>query len=172
MISKISPKVFDFLEARFMELIGIILVFLSIFFLISLASYSPTDPNFLYPEKTDIKNLFGFPGSVISDFILQSIGIIGFLLSLNILIWGIKIIISKDSNNILKKIFFSLVYILSGTATINIYIDHSFWLLDNGNGGFVGRVVSDFIFKYINFLENNYITLSLSLITLVFFLQV
>ena len=107
---------------------------------------------------------------MISDFILQSIGIIGFLLSLNILIWGIKIIISKDSNNILKKIFFSLVYILSGTATINIYKDHSFWLLDNGNGGFVGRVVSDFIFKYINFLENNYITLSLSLITLVFFL--
>ena len=58
-ISKISPKIFGFLEKRLIELAGIILILLSIFSFVSLASYSPTDPNFIYSEKGDIKNIFG-----------------------------------------------------------------------------------------------------------------
>jgi S-DNA-T family DNA segregation ATPase FtsK/SpoIIIE len=168
-ISKISPKIFGFLEKRLIELVGIILILLSIFFFVSLASYSPTDPNFIYSEKGDIKNIFGFPGSVVSDFILQSIGLVGFLFSLSVLIWGINIVLSKNFSSFLQKVFFSIIYILFGTSAMHIYKAHSFWLFNNGNGGFVGKSVSDLIFNNINFLENNYIIIILSSIAVFFF---
>ena len=62
-----------------MELLGFVLVFIGIFLLASIVSYSPSDPNFIYyPENTEIKNIGGFYGSVISDFLLQSLGLISF----------------------------------------------------------------------------------------------
>ena len=52
---------------------------LGILLLIALISYSPSDPNFIFPENTVIKNYLGFQGSYISDLFFQSVGIICFL---------------------------------------------------------------------------------------------
>ena len=32
------------------------------------STYSPNDPNFIFPEETEIKNLLGFHGSYTADF--------------------------------------------------------------------------------------------------------
>ena len=74
MNSLILLKINNFVNNRLIELIGILLVFSSIFLLASIVSYSPSDPNFIYtPENAEIKNIGGFYGSVISDFLLQSL---------------------------------------------------------------------------------------------------
>ena len=39
----------------------------AILLFISLLSYSPEDPNFIFPENAEIKNTLGFRGSFISD---------------------------------------------------------------------------------------------------------
>ncbi|OCW82268.1 hypothetical protein AKH21_02595 [Pelagibacteraceae bacterium GOM-A5] len=72
-------KIADFALRRFTELIGIILVFVSILLFISLISYSPNDPNFIFPESQQIENLLGLKGSLIADMFYQSIGIISLL---------------------------------------------------------------------------------------------
>ena len=42
-------------------------------FFLSLITYSPNDPNFIYnSDSTKIANAGGFYGSVISDFLLRS----------------------------------------------------------------------------------------------------
>ena len=70
----------------------------SIFLLASIISYSPSDPNFIYtPESTEIKNIGGFYGSVLSDFFLQSLGLISIFLVINFFYWGFKIV-SKKKN--------------------------------------------------------------------------
>ena len=80
----ILAKINIFVKKRLIELLGIFLVFIGIFVLISIVSYSPSDPNFIYtPEGVEIKNLGGFYGSVLSDFLLQSLGLISILLALN-----------------------------------------------------------------------------------------
>ena len=108
----------------------------------SIVSYSPSDPNFIYtPENVEIKNFGGFYGSVIADFLLQSIGIISFFIVLNLFYWGLKLVAEKKVSNFISKVFFTLVYIITGTTFINIFNNNSFWLIDNGNGGFVGRIV-------------------------------
>ena len=89
MNSQILTKINYFIKNRLIELLGFALVFVSIFLLASIVSYSPGDPNFIYsPENTEIKNIGGFYGSVISDFLLQSLGLISFFLVLIFFVGG------------------------------------------------------------------------------------
>ena len=79
MNSKILTKINHFAKNRLIEFFGILLAITSIFILLSIFSYSPSDPNFIYtPENVEIKNIAGFYGSVISDFLLQSFGLVSF----------------------------------------------------------------------------------------------
>lgn len=171
MSSQILVKINNFLKNRLIELSGTLLVLISIFLLIVIASYSPGDPNFIYsPEIVEIENLGGFYGSVVSDFLLQSVGLISFLIVINLLFWGFRLITEKKIQNFLPKIFFTLAYIIFGTTFINIFYYDSFWLIDNGNGGFIGRVVKENFYALITLNENLYIFFSLLLLTIIFFI--
>tara|TARA_B100001123_G_scaffold446082_1_gene599383 strand:- start:118 stop:2238 length:2121 start_codon:yes stop_codon:yes gene_type:complete len=171
MNSLILTKINNFIKSRLIELLGISLVFISIFLFASLISYSPSDPNFIYEsEKTIIKNITGFYGSAISDFLLQSLGLISFFVVLNFFYWGIKLIIEKKLSNFIPKIFFTFIYIIFGTLVFNISYNDSFWLIDNGNGGFVGNAIKENIYYFAPFIQNQYVIYILILLTAIFFI--
>ena len=171
MKSQILTKINTFAKKRLIELLGFVLVFISIFLLTSIVSYSPSDPNFIYsPENTEIKNIGGFYGSVISDFLLQSLGLISFFLVFNFFCWGLMIIIKKKISSFVTKIFFTLVYIILGTTVLNTFFNDSFWLIDNGNGGFVGREIKENIYYFTPLIENQYVIYSFVLLTIIFFI--
>ena len=46
----------------------------------------------------------------------------------------------------------------------------SFWLIDNGNGGFVGRTIKENIYYFAPLIENQYVTYVLILLTIIFFI--
>ena len=81
-IKKLGNSVLIFLIKRILEIVGISISLLGVLLFISLFSYSPSDPNFIFPENTDIKNLLGLRGSYISDLFFQSIGLISYLFSI------------------------------------------------------------------------------------------
>jgi len=171
MNSQIITKVNSFVKKRLIELSGILLILIGSFLLISIATYSPSDPNFIYtPENTEIKNFGGFYGSIISDFLLQSIGLISFFLTINFFYWGINLINCKLINNFISKIFFTLVYIIFGTTFISIFYNNSFWLIDNGNGGFVGQIIKENTYIFSNLIENQYAGFSLLFVSILFFI--
>ena len=106
MNSQMLIKINSFVKSRLMEFLGILLVVTGIFLLVSIVSYSPGDPNFIYtPENTNIKNIGGFYGSVISDFLLQSIGLISLLVIVNLFNWGFTLISLKKISNFISQIF-------------------------------------------------------------------
>ena len=150
---------------------GVLLVLISIFFLASIFTYSPNDPNFIYsPADTKIQNLGGFYGSVVSDFFLQAIGLIFVLFTLSLLSWGFALISDKKINNIIAKIFYVIVYIFFGTTFINLTFNESFLLIDNGNGGFIGRLIKENIYNFFPLINNDYLIYIFSAITLIFFI--
>ncbi len=107
MKSQILIKINDFIKNRLIELSGVSLILVSIFLLASIASYSPSDPNFIYtPENAEIKNIGGYYGSVISDLLLQSLGLISIFLVINFFYWGTKLTTRKTISNFITKIFF------------------------------------------------------------------
>ena len=170
MNSQILTQFNSFVKNRLIELFGILLILFSIFLFASIISYSPEDPNFIYTQESiQIKNIGGFYGSVISDFLLQSIGLMSVLITFNIFFWGFKFTLNKKITNFISRIFFTLIYVISGTTYINISFNDSFWLIDNGNSGFIGRIIKENIFSFINLIEYQYLIYCLILLTIVFF---
>ena len=54
-IKKIKFNI-NFTIKRLIEIFGIIIICVGILLFFALISYSPTDPNFIFPENTEIKN--------------------------------------------------------------------------------------------------------------------
>ena len=102
-------KINNFIIRRLAELVGIFLVVVSILLFISLISYSPEDPNFIFPENQKIKNLLGFRGSFIADIFFQSIGLISLLIPFSLLFTGISITVNKKFIVIIENIFFTFL---------------------------------------------------------------
>ena len=171
MNSQILTKINIIIKNRLIELLGITFLIFSFFLFLSIITYSPEDPNFIYDlENTEIKNLGGFYGSIISDFLLQSLGLVSFLLTVNFFYWGIKLITKKKINNFITKIFYILAYITFGSVILNILYNHSFWLFNNGNGGFVGSIITQNIYHFTPLIEHQYVIYIFTLLTIIFFI--
>jgi DNA segregation ATPase FtsK/SpoIIIE, S-DNA-T family len=171
MNSELLNKINNFIKNRLIEFAGVLLMLISIFLLTSIITYSPGDPNFIYtPENTEIKNLGGFYGSVVSDFLLQSLGLISILLVFNFFYWGAKLTNQKKISFIINKVIFVFIYIIFGTTSLNILYNDSFWLIDNGNGGFVGRIIKESIYYITPLVETNYVIYSIIVLTFIFFI--
>ena len=161
----------NFIKKRTFELLGITLIFLSFALAISFFTYSPTDPSFVYGNnKIQLTNFFGIYGSTLSDFLLQSFGVISFLVLITFFSWGLKLVITKQLQNIFIKLLFLILYILFGSSFFYTTFNNSFWLIDNGNSGFVGKLFFNFIYKYFPIIENSYTAYFLIFFTFVFFI--
>ena len=142
-IKKTANLLINFTFKRLAEIFGIVIFFAGLLLLISLLSYSPEDPNFIFPKNTEIKNILGIRGSIISDLFFQSVGLISYLISITLVITGINILIVKKNFLIIENIFFVVIYSIFGTLFLNHYHSNAFTLYINGNGGFVGTYLSD-----------------------------
>ena len=154
-IKKIVNITLLFIAKRLTEIFGFLILSAGIFLFVSLVSYSPEDPNFIFPENKEIKNLLGFRGSYISDIFFQSIGLISYLVSLTLIFTGINIIIRKDFFLIIENIFYSILYSIFGSLFFNHFYNTAFALFINGNGGFIGNYLNENFFKNLLSLNEN-----------------
>ena len=161
----------NFLKNRAIELMGLCLVFAALLLIVSFFSYSPNDTTFLY--KTDaikINNLLGIYGGAVADFLLQSLGLTSFLVLATIISWGINLIIKKEIKKIKLKIFYLFLYILFTCILIYITFNNSFWLIDNGNSGFVGQILYNKIINIFPFIKHDYVIFVLIILSILFFI--
>ncbi len=137
-IKKTANLLLNFTLKRLAEISGIVIFSSGILLFIALFSYSPEDPNFIFPKDTKIKNLLGFQGSFISDLFFQSFGFIAYLISFTYIITGINIFRLKEFFLIIENTFIAILYTVIGTLFLNHFYSDAFTLYINGNGGFVG----------------------------------
>ena len=142
-IKKFGNSLIIFITKRLIEILGIILTILGILLFLALISYSPEDPNFIFPENLEIKNYLGFQGSYTSDLFLQSLGLIAFLIPITFTITGINIFRKKEILLFLENLFFVIIYCIVGSLFFNYFYTDSFDLYINGNGGFIGKYLND-----------------------------
>ena len=171
MNSNFFNNISNFLKKRVIELTGIALIAFALLLTISFTSYSPNDPSFVYAEDNIyIKNYLGIYGSIISDFLLQSFGLMSFLFVATILSWGFSLLLKKELNKLLFKVFFVSLYLILGCTFIFITFNSSFWLVDNGNAGFIGQLIYNFFENYSSLFEIFYVKIALLFLTTVFFI--
>ena len=172
-IKNLVDNTTSFLFKRLSELIGLSILCLSILLLVSLISYSPEDPNFIFPENTEIKNLLGAKGSYASDILYQSIGLISLLIPISFFFISLSIIIDKKILYIIESLFFIILYSITGTLFFTVFHTETYWLSINGNNGFIGNLfIESFLVNLINLnYQISYIVL-IFLISLFFLLSV
>ena len=169
-IKKIANNSLQFIINRLIEIVGVTISLVGILLLVALISYSPSDPNFIFPENTEIQNFLGFQGSYISDLFFQSIGIISYLISITFFITGINIFRNKDLFLIIENIFFSIIYCILGSIFFNFFYYNTFELYINGNGGFVGQYLNQAFVGNILNLEKSISYYLLIILVIIFFL--
>ncbi len=169
-IKNIANSILIFTLNRLIEIFGIIISIIGLGLLISLISYSPSDPNFIFPENTVINNILGFQGSYTSDLFFQSIGLISFLIPITLILTGINIFKKKEMFLIIENTFFIIIYSIIGSLFFNVFYENSYELYINGNGGFIGSYLgSENLKKFLINYENIFFHL-LIFLTIIFFL--
>ena len=170
-IKKITLQASLFIAKRLAEIFGLLILLAGFLLLISLISYSAEDPNFIFTENTEIKNLLGIRGSYVSDLFFQSIGLISYLFSITLVFTGINIILKKDLFLIIENIFYSILYSLIGSLFFSHFYNTTFALFINGNGGFVGSYLNENIFNNLITLNDNISYYFLIILIIVLFSQ-
>ncbi len=169
-IKKIANSLLIFITNRIIEIIGIVISVFGVLLLIALLSYSPSDPNFIFSDNTEIKNLLGFQGSYISDFFFQSLGLISFLIPLTYFLSGIRVIKEKKIFFLIENTFYAIIYSILGALFFSYFYQDAFYLYINGNGGFVGVYLSQIFIKSGTIPYENIFYYIFTLFIIVFFL--
>ena len=136
-------KIIIFIKVKLIELAGVVTIFSGLAYFISLTTYSANSISYVFPSEKNIHNKFFSFFYYLSDFFLQAFGILAFLIFLNLIIWGGYLIIKKKIENFSIKLLFLILSIIFGALFFSINIDQSFWLPDNGFGGFVANFISE-----------------------------
>ena len=160
----LANNAINFCINRIIEIVGIATLITGILLLTSLISFSPDDPNFIFPNHTEIKNILGFRGSFTADIFFQSFGLIALLIPFSLIVSGINITLNKKIFLIIESIFYTILYSLLGSLFFSFFYPVAFKLYINGNGGFIGKYlettflnsiinVNSQVFYYILFLS-------------------
>ena len=164
-------NVASFMKRRLIELFGLILIALCFLFTFTLAFYSPESTTLIYKaEGAQDVNIFYYYSNVTADFFLQSFGLMSFVIGICILSWGINLIINKKIENLLAKSFYLCASLFFGCLFVYSSFNNSFWLIDNGNSGFVGERSYSFFINFFPIIENEYFKISFLILALVFFI--
>jgi len=65
-IKKTANLLINFALKRLAEIFGILISLTGVILFLALITYSPNDPNFIFPDGTKIENLMGFQGCFFS----------------------------------------------------------------------------------------------------------
>jgi S-DNA-T family DNA segregation ATPase FtsK/SpoIIIE len=169
-IKKTANLLLNFAINRLAEIFGILISLAGVLLFLALITYSPNDPNFIFPENTKIENLMGYQGSFVSDLFFQSVGVIAHLIPLTLFFTGINIIRSKEFFLFIENNFFTILYLIFGTLFFSNYYSDTYSLYINGNSGFVGKFLNQSFIGSITYNSAKIFYYILILITSIFFL--
>jgi DNA segregation ATPase FtsK/SpoIIIE, S-DNA-T family len=128
------------------EIIGIILLFVAIFFLFSVVSYNPSDPSFFNSTPdSNVSNFGGKAGAQVSAFLFNLFGYSSYVLLFYMLFMTTFFLINKKIQNIITKsagYFLLLVSFAAFISSVKPYVSIS------GNsvksGGILGFLIDEF----------------------------
>ena len=153
-IKKIINSISIFIIKRLLEIAGFLISLIGVLLFLALITYSPEDPNFIFPENTNIKNMLGFQGSYVADLFFQSIGFVSYLVPFTFIFTGMTIFRKKEFFLFVENIFYIIPYSLFGSLFFSYFYKNTFSLYINGNGGFIGNYLNQtFLNKIIGFNE-------------------
>jgi S-DNA-T family DNA segregation ATPase FtsK/SpoIIIE len=139
---------------RLNELIGFLLCISALLLFLALASYSPLDPSLnsasVLTGTHAARNWIGVVGAVIADLMLQLLGIGAFLLPVFLGVMGIRWFASRKIQSPVAKSLGGLWLVVFVPALLALLPGHLRWFNVIPIEGLLGRIVGDWLIRYLN----------------------
>ena len=136
---------------RLNELIGLLVLASAALLFLSLVSYHPTDPSLNTVGSTPVQNWIGPAGAYLSDFILQIEGVSAFLVPILIGALGWTWMRSRPASSPGWKLTGILLAIVFAPALFGLLPGHPHFLNGLPVAGLTGRLVADFLVRFLNY---------------------
>jgi len=139
---------------RLNELVGFLLCVSALLLFLALASYSPLDPSLnsasILTGSHAARNWIGILGAYLSDVVLQFWGIGSFLLPIFMVMLGTRWFRSRPVQSPIAKTLGGIWLLMFVPALLAILPGHFRWMGAIPIEGLVGRIVGDFLIRYLN----------------------
>jgi S-DNA-T family DNA segregation ATPase FtsK/SpoIIIE len=136
------------------EIMGIVLIAVSVFLFLSLISYHPMDPSFftyISSKVKEIHNWMGIVGAYISALLFQGFGFPSFLISFVLVIFAFSFIFRWEWKYLSLKLAGWVVIFISTSSFFGLWLSPI--RIYNQNlltGGFIGEIFSRNLVRYFN----------------------
>jgi S-DNA-T family DNA segregation ATPase FtsK/SpoIIIE len=133
------------------EIVGILLIAVGIFLLLSLISYHPMDPSFFSYTSSKVKgihNWMGVVGAYLSSLLFQGFGYPSFLIPFALFVFAFSFIIRWEWKYLSLKAAGWVVILLTTSALIGLWLKNLH--PDTLAGGFIGEIFSRNLVRYFN----------------------
>lgn len=157
------------LQRRGTEILGLILIAISIGIFLLLWSYSPNDRSFWSISDEPTQNILGVIGSSIAAPLILILGWGSFSLPVFLLIWGVRFVCHSGVERAITRMIFFPVAMAFSSAFFATLVPNSTWIHKFGLGGLFGETSVGVILKSLPEVSTtwvNMITLLMSVISL------
>ncbi|MEW6376061.1 MAG: DNA translocase FtsK 4TM domain-containing protein [Thermodesulfobacteriota bacterium] len=136
------------------EIVGILLIAIGIFLLLSLVSYDPMDPSFFSyttSKVIDIHNWMGIVGAYVSGLLFLGFGFASFLIPFVLGVFAFSFIFRWEWKYLSLKLMGWVVILLTTSSLLGLWLKPlRFYQPDLLVGGFIGGIVSKILVRYFN----------------------
>ena len=138
----LPPAARDLLKRRCFEVAGLLLFSGSVLITLALLSYQPSDWSWNTASDGTVHNLLGAFGAVLSDVILQAVGLASVLMLVVLVAWGVADVQKRARDHLWIRLLMAISGILFTTIFVSLQQSES-WPLSAGLGGAIGMVLED-----------------------------
>jgi S-DNA-T family DNA segregation ATPase FtsK/SpoIIIE len=130
-----------FLKRRGHELAGALLLSAAFLLAVALITHEPVDPSLNSVGSGDVRNVLGYPGAIVSDVLLQSLGLANVVLLTVLIAWGLRFLSHRRVGGLLARIAVLPLAMLVLATVLSALPAPDFWPLRSGLGGFSGTLL-------------------------------
>ncbi|MBN07573.1 MAG: cell division protein FtsK [Rhodospirillaceae bacterium] len=145
----LPPAARDLLKRRCFEVAGLLLFSGSILITLALLSYQPSDWSWNTASDGTVHNLLGAFGAVLSDVILQAVGLASVLMLVALLAWGWRMFKKERVTHLWIRLLMAISGILFTTIFLSLFQQSESWPLSAGLGGAIGMVLEDLLVDFL-----------------------
>ena len=139
--SILPESVTEFLKRRISEILGLSVGLSGLLLLVALLSYAPGDPSLNSAADSNPGNLLGIAGAYLSDLLLQSLGIVGAVPALILVVWGVQTMRKHPPTMIWARLSLGLLALMLVSMSLSALPIPSGWPLATRLGGVIGTVL-------------------------------
>ena len=136
---KIQPT--SFFKKRMKELVGLLLLALMVLLSVAFLTYNASDASWNSANTATVINILGAPGAIISDVLIQMIGIANFLLVIVPSFWGIRLLTHSSIEKPFLRLIFLFIGVILFSSSVTRISAPEFWSISSGMGGTLGPIL-------------------------------